>query len=117
MRAVALLWVLVAVTVLTACDTAGERRREDFVHHFVQSAREDSDYFKKYVSSEDLELVAIARPMLTSDFEIIHQEEYSEDAYEYGVEFSNGATAVVAVYERAGEIFQATLAVNERPTQ
>ena len=117
MRLIALLQAVVAATMLMACDTTGERRREEFVRVFVESAREDSEYFKRYVSMEDLQLIAIARPMLTSDFEIVHRDEYSGDAYEYGVKFSNGATAVVAVYEKEGEVRQATLAINERPRQ
>jgi hypothetical protein len=53
---------------------------------------------------------------MTRDFDIVHRDEYGSGHYEYSVRFRNGATAVVAVYEKQGEMRTTALAINDQPS-
>jgi hypothetical protein len=116
MRAAFAILVMISLgAFFVSCRGSGEAAREEFVHQFVRSAFADSPVYKQYVSEQDRQLIDAARPRMTEEFEIIHRDEYGGGNYEYGVRFANGATAVVAVYEKEGRVEMATLAINDQP--
>jgi hypothetical protein len=89
---------------------------EEFVAMFVASFREDTDYFREFVSEHDAQIMVEAvRPYMTPRYEVFHHEKYDPDDYEYSLRFTNGGTAIVSFRDHEGKITNAYIIMNERP--
>lgn len=88
---------------------------ESFVSAYVTSVRDDTEFYKTYAPDSSRSVIDISRSNMSADFEIVRWEDVGPGEYEFVLSFSNGATGVVAVVERKGEVELATLIV--RPPQ
>ncbi len=106
-------------SVLLAALGCGSRPEhlDEFVVEYVRSVHEGTEFYERYTAEEDLEVVQASRPRTTADFEVTGWDYHGSGNYEYAVAFSNGATAVVAVYERDGEVEAANLTINRQPAR
>ena len=110
---------LVMASVLFAALGCGSRPEhlDEFVTEYVRSVHDGTEFYERYTAEEDLEVVQISRPKTTADFEVTGWDYHGPGDYSYAVAFSNGATAVVTVYEREGEVEAASLTINRQPAR
>jgi hypothetical protein len=86
---------------------------EEFVGTYLESIYDRTDFYKNYTPGPQLADVSNARDKMTREFVITGWDYYGPGSYEYAVRFANGATAVVAVYEKNEKVQAATLLVQE----
>src|ERR1051325_3758348 len=96
-----------------ACTRRGETARERFVGRFLQSIRDDTEFYRRYTPnpSRALEMRSRYPGALTGDLRIVHREEYSDGTFEYGAECGPSLACIVYLTERGGAIISADLTI------
>lgn len=108
-----LILITIFVGALIGCgEQEGEATRVEFVEQYVQSIYENSDFYRKYTYGVDLDLIEEGRSQITPQFRIVRREYVGPGDYEYVVEFENGRTGLVTVFERGDTVKRASLVVN-----
>jgi outer membrane protein assembly factor BamE (lipoprotein component of BamABCDE complex) len=107
---------LLLLTVLaTACTPPNKKATDEFVVQYLNSIVQQSDFYRSYSTEHDVELIALARPQITSEFHISNWDYVPPGHHEYSVSFSNGAVAVVGIEEHDGAVKSATLTIARQP--
>ena len=114
MRSISLIaWLLLG---LPACSDS-RPDLEDFASEYVKSVYADTELYKRYTPETNLKVVEGSRTNMTERFELTSWDYIASGEYEYGVQFANGATGVIAVSEGEGEVRSASLIVTPPPGQ
>lgn len=103
--------VVLLLSLAVACYGSSGPEFEEFASEYVQSVYAGTELYKRYTPEANLEVVEGSRRNMAERFEFTGWDYAGSGNYEYGVKFANGATGVVAISEREGEITEASLIV------
>ena len=97
---------------VTGCGGLTLEEREQFVGELIESALNDTDFHRQYVSAEDATEFRELRHLLSEDF-IVVESDAVWGQFEYSVIFGADETkrAEVSLFEKDGEIYHANLSV------
>jgi hypothetical protein len=109
--------ILFFLVLAAACERSNRSVTDEFVIKYVGSIVDGSEFYKKYSTPHDLELIEIIRPKMTRKFQISSWEYVSPRESEYAISFSNGALVIVAIDERDGVVESASLQITRQPNQ
>lgn len=91
---------------IAACDERGHDERSAFVHKFITSVYQYTDFYKKSLphmpADAALELNTY-RTMMTEEFEFVRYDKFF-GSYEYYVRFTNGYSGVAYVSDKDGAL-------------
>lgn len=90
---------------------------ERFASEYVKSVYAGTELYKRYTPEAHRKVVEGSRMNMVEGFSFTGWDYVGPGNYEYGLKFANGATGVIAIYERGGEITEASLIVTPPPRQ
>lgn len=107
----ALVIIFIALS-LSCAERFRENQRREFVNQLIQSAYEESDFYRRFTSAVNQEEISNARSLMTPGFRISGGENYGVPNYsEYIVEFENGERFMVDVITTADHSERARIRV------
>lgn len=109
--------VVFLLSLVVACYGSSGPEFEEFASDYVKSVYAGTELYKRYTPEANREVVEESRRNMAESFEFTGRDYAGAGNYEYGVKFANGATGVVAISEREGEITEASLIVTPPPKE
>ncbi len=107
-RLVALAFVIFSIM---ACLGIGEDRRDAFVSEFMRSAQVDTEFHKKFLDLDELELIKRNRPWIAGDYHIDRWDSSGMGAYEYYLIHESGTEVVLYLDEDDGSVVSVGISI------